>query len=88
MHGLLLFVALMLLALAIGLAVRKRWVAAAVLVALAGSFYFWYSTTETVPSQIVYMTPYITTLVVLAVASQRLRPPAADGQPYRRGQAG
>ena len=25
-------------------------------------------------------------LLVLAVASQRLRPPAADGQPYRRGQ--
>jgi ABC-type uncharacterized transport system permease subunit len=23
---------------------------------------------------------------VLAVASQRLRPPAADGQPYRKGQ--
>ena len=32
------------------------------------------------------MTPYITTLVVLALSSQRLRPPAADGIPYRRGE--
>jgi simple sugar transport system permease protein len=27
----------------------------------------------------------VTTLVVLALASQRLRPPAADGLPYRKG---
>ena len=37
-------------------------------------------------SLLVGFTPHIVTLVVLAVASQRLRPPAADGQPYRRGQ--
>jgi simple sugar transport system permease protein len=34
------------------------------------------------------MTPYVATLLVLAFASQRLRPPAADGLPYRRGQGG
>ena len=34
------------------------------------------------------MTPYLTTLLVLALASQRLRMPAADGLPYRRGQGG
>ena len=34
------------------------------------------------------MTPYVTTLLVLALASQRLRMPAADGLPYRRGQGG
>lgn len=33
-----------------------------------------------------YLTPYVVTLVVLATSSQRLRPPAADGQPYRRGE--
>jgi ABC-type uncharacterized transport system permease subunit len=32
------------------------------------------------------MTPYITTLVVLVFASQRLRPPAAAGKPWRKGQ--
>jgi len=31
------------------------------------------------------MTPYIATLLVLSLASQRLRMPAADGIPYRRG---
>ena len=30
--------------------------------------------------------PYVTTLVVLALATQRLRPPAADGIPYREGE--
>ena len=34
------------------------------------------------------MTPYVTTLLVLALCSQRLRMPAADGQPYRKGSAG
>ena len=34
------------------------------------------------------MTPYVATLFVLAFAAQRLRMPAADGQRYRRGEAG
>jgi ABC-type uncharacterized transport system permease subunit len=34
------------------------------------------------------MTPYVATLFVLAFAAQRLRPPAADGLTYRRGEAG
>ena len=33
------------------------------------------------------MTPYVATLLVLALASQRLRMPAADGMRYRRGQS-
>jgi simple sugar transport system permease protein len=33
------------------------------------------------------MTPYVATLLVLAFASQRLRPPAADGQVYRKGES-
>ena len=46
----------------------------------------WYATTETVPGELVGMTPYLTTLLVLAFASQRLRMPAADGQIYRKGE--
>ena len=34
------------------------------------------------------MAPYVTTLLVLALASQRLRMPAADGRIYRKGTAG
>ena len=37
---------------------------------------------------IAQMTPYVTTLLVLALASQQLRMPAADGLRYRRGEAG
>jgi len=45
----------------------------------------WYLSTDTLPPQVTFMTPYITTLLVLALASQALRPPKADGLPYRRG---
>jgi simple sugar transport system permease protein len=48
----------------------------------------WYRTTDTVPGDLTGMTPYVVTLLVLAMASQRLRMPAADGLPYRRGSAG
>ena len=34
------------------------------------------------------MTPYVATLLVLALAAQRLRMPAADGMPYRKGEVG
>jgi general nucleoside transport system permease protein len=34
------------------------------------------------------MTPYVATLLVLSLATQRLRMPAADGQVYRKGSAG
>ena len=38
------------------------------------------------PSEFVDATPYVTTLLVLALAAQRLRMPKADGMPYRKGQ--
>ena len=37
------------------------------------------------PPEVAQVAPYITTLLVLATASQNLRPPAADGVPYRKG---
>ena len=42
-------------------------------------------TVDTLPSDLVTITPYVVTLLVLAVASQRLRPPAYAGLPYRSG---
>jgi general nucleoside transport system permease protein len=48
----------------------------------------WYLSSDTVPDEFVGFAPHITTLLVLALAAQRLRPPAADGKPYRRGEAG
>jgi len=48
----------------------------------------WYVSTDSVPREFTSMTPYVTTMVVLALGTQRLRMPAADGKPYRRGGAG
>ena len=38
------------------------------------------------PPEVAQVAPYITTLLVLATASQNLRPPAADGVPFRKGE--
>jgi simple sugar transport system permease protein len=45
-----------------------------------------YLAIEDVPESLTQSLPYFATLVVLATASQRLRPPAMAGIPYRRGE--
>jgi simple sugar transport system permease protein len=50
----------------------------------AFTLWFFFAVDE-LPGQLVTMTPYIATILVMALASQRLRMPAADGMPYRRG---
>ena len=57
------------------------------LVALAvAAFFAWFFIAfDELPGQLVTMTPYLATLIVLSFASQRLRGPAAAGFPYRRG---
>ncbi len=85
-HALLLFVAIALVGLAIWYLIRGR-ISTGLLAGAIGVLVFvWYAVTEDVPRQFIFITPYVATLLVLAVASQRLRPPAADGLPYRRGQ--
>ncbi len=56
------------------------------MIVAAAVFGFYFAITAKVPDQFVFMTPYLTTLLVLAFAAQRLRPPAADGLPWRKGQ--
>ncbi len=46
-----------------------------------------YLTVDEVPESLTQSLPYVITLVVLATASQRLRPPAKAGVPYRPGGA-
>jgi ABC-type uncharacterized transport system permease subunit len=48
----------------------------------------WFLLTDSIPSDLGGMTPYLVTLLVLSVASQSLRMPTADGKPYRKGSAG
>lgn len=45
-----------------------------------------YIAVDDVPESLTQSLPYFVTLVVLATASQRLRPPASAGIPYRRGE--
>ncbi len=87
-HALLLFVGLLLLGLAVRNLIRRRWTGGVLGAVAAGAFLLWFAVTNEVPSQLVGATPYVVTLVVLAAAAQRLRMPAADGIPYRRGQGG
>lgn len=85
-HALLLLVAIGLLGAAVWLVVRRRALGAAACFVFGAGFLLWYATTDEVPEDFTTMTPYVATLLVLALASQRLRMPAADGLPYRRGQ--
>lgn len=87
-HALLLVVGLGLLAFAAWRAYRRQ-VKGAIAVGVAGAAVLaWFLLTDSVPREFTVMTPYITTLFVLALGSQRLRMPAADGQQYRKGSAG
>jgi ABC-type uncharacterized transport system permease subunit len=85
-HALLLVVAVILAGLAIYALVQRRFVSAGLAVAFGVLALFWYLASDVLPPQITFMTPYITTLLVLALASQRLRMPKADGLVYRRGE--
>lgn len=40
-----------------------------------------------IPQQFVTMLPYVMTIVVLAISAGKVRPPAAEGQPYSKEQA-
>jgi ABC-type uncharacterized transport system permease subunit len=87
-HALLLVIALLLVAFAVYQLVRQSRTRAAVITAVcAVAVFVVFAVTDTVPDQFTSFTPHLATLLVLSLASQRLRMPAADGLPYRRGQA-
>jgi simple sugar transport system permease protein len=86
-HALLLLVAVALIGLGAWSLSRRRigsGLAALVIGAVVG---YWFLNTDSLPPQVTFVTPYVTTLLVLALASQRLRMPKADGLVYRRGTA-
>ncbi|MET7935168.1 ABC transporter permease [Streptomyces sp. NPDC005322] len=85
-HALLLLIALGLALLAGRRIFRKSYVAGAVSGAAAVALVLWYALTDTVPNDLVGATPYIVTLLVMGLASQRLRMPKANNKPYRKGQ--
>lgn len=84
-HALLYGGSLLAVAVALWWVARRHWWAA-FSAALAGAVaYTVYYVADTVPREFATYAPQLVTLVVLAVAAQRLRPPAADGLEYRRG---
>jgi simple sugar transport system permease protein len=87
-HALLLVMAVLLIGAAVWAWVRARKVQSVVAAVLGVAVLVWYFSTKEIPAQFTQMTPYVATLLVLAAASQRLRMPAADGIPYRKGQGG
>jgi len=84
-HDLLYGASLLAIVVAIAWALRRRWLASVLAAAAGIAAYAVYFLTDTLPREFATYAPQLVTLVVLAVAAQRLRPPAADGLEYRRG---
>ena len=85
-HAMLLLIGIGLLVLAIWRGYKRRPIAAVVSAVVAVGVLLWFFLTDALPREIVTYSPHITTLLVLAFASQRLRMPAADGMRYRKGE--
>ena len=84
-HALLLFIVVILLFVAFRKFKGGKKLSAVLSLASAGFTLWFFFAVDELPGQLVTMTPYIATILVMALASQRLRMPAADGMPYRRG---
>ena len=86
-HAVLLLVAVLLLLIGLWQLFRRGRVVQGVLaLVVAGLTAWWYFAADTVPNELAGTLPYVTTLLVLAFAAQRLRMPAADGLVYRKGE--
>ena len=84
-HALILLLAIAMTVIAVINLRRKKFISVGISAVLAAVFYVLYIKEQTLPGQFVTMTPYVVTLLVLGLGTQRLRMPAADGAPYRRG---
>jgi simple sugar transport system permease protein len=84
--ALLLLVAVLLAVLAVRQVLRHQLLAGGIAAVVAVAAFVGYLTIDVLPPGIVSFTPHLTTLLVLSLASQRLRMPQADGLVYRRGE--
>ncbi|WP_067962888.1 ABC transporter permease [Nocardiopsis trehalosi] len=83
-HALLLLIAVALVATAVWQWVRGQRRTAVIAAVVAVVLLAWYLLTDTLPGQLVTYSPHIATLLVLALASQRLRAPAGVGLQWRK----
>jgi simple sugar transport system permease protein len=84
--ALFLLLAILLLGVAIYQAVRRRVLQASLAGGFAALSLFLYLVIDELDRGLISFTPHLTTLLVLSLASQRLRMPKADGLVYRRGE--
>jgi len=88
-HALLLVLVIILVGIIVWRVLRRRpSVGTAIAGVVAVLLLVLYLATDEIPGDFTGMTPYVATLLVLSLSSQRLRMPAADGMRYRRGQGG
>jgi simple sugar transport system permease protein len=84
--ALFLLLAILLVAVAVYQLVKRHYLQASLAGGFAALSLFLYVVIDELDRGLVSFTPHITTLLVLSLASQRLRMPAADGMVYRRGE--
>jgi simple sugar transport system permease protein len=65
---------------------RQKWMSAGVQAVLGLAAIVIFITVDKIPEPLTKSVPFALTLVVLAVSTQRLRPPAFAGRPYRPGE--
>ncbi|AKU16129.1 ABC transporter permease [Luteipulveratus mongoliensis] len=86
-HAMILLAAVLLIVVGLWQLLRKhRTVQGVIALVVGGGALLMYLFTDTISSELAGTTPYLVTLLVMALASQRLRMPAADGKIYRRGE--
>jgi general nucleoside transport system permease protein len=84
--ALFLLLAILLLGVTIYQVVRRRFLQATLAGGFAALSFVLYLVIDEIDRGLVSFTPHVTTLLVLSLASQRLRMPKADGMVYRRGE--
>jgi ABC-type uncharacterized transport system permease subunit len=85
-HALLYATSILAVIVAVFWVARRRWLPAVFALGAGAIVYAVYMVIPEVPREFASYAPQLVTLLVLAVASQRLRPPAAIGVEYRRGE--
>jgi simple sugar transport system permease protein len=86
-HALLLVTAIAMFAVLVWAMVRKNRSDTALAAVFGGAALAWYLLADRPPDWWAQVLPYVIVLVVLIFFTKRLRPPAADGQIYRKGEA-
>jgi ABC-type uncharacterized transport system permease subunit len=85
-RALLLAVAIGLTLIAIWMLLTNNFTGMGVAVAVSFALFWAYLATDRPNNQLVFITPYVVTLVAVSVGAQRLRPPAEEGIPFIKGQ--